>query len=499
MHEHFYSADANALKESRHPRLSRLPATHLTVDEKNEIITMGKDRLKLLPQDAAAAAHVPSWIREKLEIFRRSPFCSASLTQNIRVGAKSAPLKIVLTRNEQDGVRQTISIDILPSLRFANQGALSQKESAAAEKTDDLLAHYDQSPYFAFITDQDGAILKANHKFLRAAGLDRVQSPRNFWRDFVADAREFDRGALMDRFKSGERIENIETNLCLPGLSPARRVVLLSARRIETDGRARVLFTFNDVSKMRRLTGELCHMERLKVASELAAGVGHEIRNPMTSVRGFLQMLGQKKDFEKYQSYFRLMIEELDRANAIITEFLSLTKNKVGQITKDNLNTIITQILPLLKTNAILTNKTIALELRPIPDLPLDCKEIRQLIVNLVKNGLEAMRPGKRLTIETLQDGPKSATLIIRDEGSGIPPELLDKVGTPFFTTKDNGTGIGLSICYRIAKRHRADIRVKSTTRGTAFFIRFPIQNDFPKEESPDDERALAAMGKSGC
>jgi len=168
------------------------------------------------------------------------------------------------------------------------------------------------------------------------------------------------------------------------------------------------------------------------------------------------------------------MIEELDRANAIITEYLTLAKNKAIKLKKHNLNSIIKAVHPLIQSDAVLTDKYIQLELGDIPDLLLDINEMRQLILNLARNGLEAMLPGGNLLIRTQLQG-NQIILMVQDEGAGIAPELLEKIGTPFFTTKDTGTGLGLAVCYSIATRHHATIEVESSSSGTAFYVKFSI------------------------
>ncbi|WP_042315627.1 ATP-binding protein [Desulfofarcimen acetoxidans] len=114
----------------------------------------------------------------------------------------------------------------------------------------------------------------------------------------------------------------------------------------------------------------------------------------------------------------------------------------------------------------------INLKLKKIFMFLMDEKEIRQLIINLVRNGLEAMTSGKFLTISTYIDNDE-VVLTVQDRGNGIPAEILDKIGTPFFTTKDNGTGLGLATCYSIANRHNASIKIDTGTEGTTFHVRF--------------------------
>lgn len=221
---------------------------------------------------------------------------------------------------------------------------------------------------------------------------------------------------------------------------------------------------------------EMARLERLNLIGEMAASIGHEVRNPMTTVRGFLQMLGGKKDWGVYREYFNIMIEELDRANNIITEFLSLARNKPVDLKVTSLNSILRSLSLLMVANGTNSNVDVALELGDIPDVSLNEKEIRQLILNLVRNGLEAMDHGGKLTIKTyLHNG--EVVLAVHDQGPGIKADLLDKVGTPFFTTKEEGTGLGLAVCYGIAARHNAIITVETGPSGTEFFVRFKLHN----------------------
>jgi signal transduction histidine kinase len=204
----------------------------------------------------------------------------------------------------------------------------------------------------------------------------------------------------------------------------------------------------------------------------MAAGISHEIRNPMTTVRGFLQLLNNNDENVKNNEYYRLMIEELDRANSIITEFLSMGNTRTTDLKKMDLNLIIHDITPLLMADAFNQNKYLQLETSKLPELLLNRNEIRQLILNLFRNGLEAMSQGKELTIRTYKED-ECVVLAIQDQGEGIKPEVLAKLGTPFFTTKDNGTGLGLGVCYAIAARHNAKIDIQTGPEGTTFYVYF--------------------------
>lgn len=240
------------------------------------------------------------------------------------------------------------------------------------------------------------------------------------------------------------------------------------------DSRPCTVSIARDIAERKRVEKEIARLDRLSLIGAMAAGIGHEIRNPLTTVRGFLQVLNSKDEYAKHKNYFDLMIQELDRANSIITEFLSLAKNKAVDLRPGNLNSIISILLPLLEAGAILYNKTVKTELMDIPDVPLDEKEIRQLILNLVRNGLDAMPPGGALTITTVCLD-NEIVLSVKDQGKGIPLDLTEKIGTPFFTTKEYGVGLGLAVCYSIAARHNATVNFDSDSSGTTFYVHFKL------------------------
>lgn len=228
-----------------------------------------------------------------------------------------------------------------------------------------------------------------------------------------------------------------------------------------------------DISGKKELEKELIRLDRLNLLGEMAAGISHEIRNPLTTVRGFLQLLEKKKEYEKDREYFKVMIEELDRANYIITEFLSLGKKHVAEASeKNNLNDIIKALIPLIEADAIGSDTCVELDLGDIPEISVNEKAIRQVILNLSRNGIEAMEGGGVLTIKTYCS-QEEVILAIKDNGKGIDPKIIDKLGTPFFTTKKQGTGLGLAICNSIINKHNGKITVESNCKGTTFFVHF--------------------------
>ena len=177
---------------------------------------------------------------------------------------------------------------------------------------------------------------------------------------------------------------------------------LLSTEIIDIHSEPCTLLVLTDITESTYLQKEMYRLDRLNLIGEMAAGIAHEIRNPMTTVHGFLQ-LSRNDSKNLSEEIIDLMLEELNRANSIITEFLNLAKNKVSVKVKQNLNTVIEALSPLIQAEALRSSKHAILELGNCPDLFIDQKEIRQLILNIALNGLDAMSAGGKLTIKTYQ------------------------------------------------------------------------------------------------
>lgn len=241
-----------------------------------------------------------------------------------------------------------------------------------------------------------------------------------------------------------------------------------------TVGATMFVFITKNIINTRKLEEEILRLDRLNMVGQMAANVAHEIRNPLTAVRGYLQRLQMKNDYYIGKERCHLMLEELDRTNLVISEYLLLAKEKVSHRESRSLNSVIKALHPLLQTNATAGNSSITLLLEDIPELYLDENEIRQLLFNLVNNGLDAMPAGGEIVIRTFLKQNK-VVLAISDQGSGILPKIMENLGTPFLTTKDTGTGLGLPICYRIASRHNATIEVETSPEGTTFMVKFSI------------------------
>lgn len=326
---------------------------------------------------------------------------------------------------------------------------------------------FNKSPFPMVIKDVNLKVVEVNDKYLQLSGYERSEvigrSVDIFCTEpskLIASQKVIETGCLV----------NFEANYFTK--QQEERTALFSCEKIELDGQTHILEVCNDITELRQYEKEMVRLERLNVIGKMAGTLAHEVRQPITSLRGFLQLLGEKEQYSEHKQYFDFMISELDRTNAIITNFLTLAKNKKSEPVLCKLNQIIKELYPLLEADALNTDINLLSKVADTPEVLLDKKEINQLILNLVRNAFEETRKGDNVVIGTFVQG-EEVVLYIKDKGKGIESGILDKLGTPFLTTKPEGTGLGLATCYSIAERHNATIDVDTSSEGTTFFVKF--------------------------
>ncbi len=322
----------------------------------------------------------------------------------------------------------------------------------------------------AIVADADSRFIDVNDSLTRLFQYERQELVGHTPLSLNLWARTDDRSRVLQLFEEQGNVINHEAEFRTK--SGEIRIGLISMEGIHLEDAPCTLVVIQDVTELKQLQKEMLRLQSLDLVGQMAAAMSHEIRNPLTTVRGFIQLLGKREQKGETREIFDLMVEELDRASSIITEYLSLSKDKKTDLKPTNLNYIVRAIYPLIQADCLNSDKNIALELGDIPDVPLDEKEMRQLILNLTRNGLEAMSAGGTLTISTSIVGA-DIVLAVKDEGKGIDRKLLSRIGTPFFTTKGNGTGLGLAVCHSIAHRHNAQIYFETAEGGTTVSVRF--------------------------
>jgi two-component system, sporulation sensor kinase E len=240
---------------------------------------------------------------------------------------------------------------------------------------------------------------------------------------------------------------------------------------------AGIICNSRDVTELRETEERLRRTDKLSVVGELSASVAHEIRNPLTSLKGLVQLL-QMED-EKHQLYYQIMIDELNRINHIVSELLLLAKPQQIKYTEADLQMILHDVISLLKTEASLHNIQIEFEVKDHPVM-IECEpnQLKQLFINIVKNAIEASSGGDAVFI-TLESFDNNVSVRVKDEGIGISKELLERIGEPFYSSKEKGTGLGMTVSFKIVQSHNGTIKFYSEPEiGTEVIVQLPIKHE---------------------
>ena len=231
-----------------------------------------------------------------------------------------------------------------------------------------------------------------------------------------------------------------------------------------------------DITQLKKTEELLRKSEKLAVVGQLAAGIAHEIRNPLTTLKGFTQLLGE--DIDKNQQYItELMSSELERLESITNEFMVIAKPQAIKYKTNNIKKIMDEVVLLLEPQSTLSNIQIIKQYTS-SDLNLLCDEnqLKQVFINIIKNAIEAMLNGGKLIVEVKEVNQQYINISIKDTGIGIPKEILTKICEPFYTLKEKGTGLGLMVSYRIIEAHKGKIEFDSElSKGTTVNIQLPL------------------------
>ncbi|MFZ4451908.1 ATP-binding protein [Salibacterium aidingense] len=243
-----------------------------------------------------------------------------------------------------------------------------------------------------------------------------------------------------------------------------------------------ILLVFKEVTEKREMEKELLRSEKLKVIGKLSAGFAHEIRNPLTTIQGFMQLFKESSNDDDINGYhYQIIMSEIERVNSIVEDLLTIAKPE-----KDNekqyvqFNDVIQETIYLFKAQA--GKKGIAVEtvLEPnLPEIYTEEKKLKQVMMNLIKNAMEAIEGEGRISVETKWLSGKTndgISVKVKDNGKGMEEETLEKLGTPFYTTKSDGTGLGLMTCFQIVEEAGGRIHVDSDKgKGSEFEIWMPV------------------------
>lgn len=233
-----------------------------------------------------------------------------------------------------------------------------------------------------------------------------------------------------------------------------------------------------DITKLKQTEELLNKSEKLALVGEMAAGVAHEIRNPLTALKGFVQLMDTDTSESKQKEFIHLMLSEIDRIEMITNEFMVMSKPQAVQFQENKIEGLIQHVLSFLKPQAILHNVQFITDIQDdLPPLNCEGNQLKQVFINIIKNAMEAMEEegeGKVTIHAHCKD--EYLSLTFRDNGCGIPKDVLPKLGEPFYTLKEKGTGLGVMVTKRIIEAHQGEIHFSSEIGvGTSVEIILPF------------------------
>lgn len=234
--------------------------------------------------------------------------------------------------------------------------------------------------------------------------------------------------------------------------------------------------TSERIKRQQMLYEQMKHNERLKTAGELAAAVAHEIRNPLTVVKGYLQIYDRDAASDSgNKQKFRLLIEELETAEQVVTDLLSLSKPSTNRVAeKINVQTVIDNVAELLQSYGLSTKNKIEIDIENDCTINMNKMELHQVLVNIIKNAIEASYSGDSIVVRAVKRD-EDVIITVTDYGKGMSSQELESIGTPFYSLKSKGTGLGIMICNQIVVNNNGSIHYESAVgKGTTVTIKLP-------------------------
>ncbi|MEW9674465.1 ATP-binding protein, partial [Ammoniphilus sp. 3BR4] len=362
-------------------------------------------------------------------------------------------------------IRQILTLleneSLLRQLRLMNH-TLEKTKCKLTKSEQRYRSLFENHPNAVYLFDSTGkskAINKAAKSFINGTIHDQTQLLVHFQKAMGGESQHFERSILHQE-----------------GYTVPCNITFVP---VIIDGKTNGLFgIYQDLSEKKRTEELLRKSEKLAVASQLAAGVAHEIRNPLTSIKGFLQLI-EEGLFKP--SYMDILKSELNRIESILNEFLTIAKpHQESLFVRSNICNILENVIQLMNTNAIMRNIQIVADIDPdIPEIECIENQLIQVFINIIKNAVEASENNGRIIIRVKKEGNQQIVISFQDHGCGISEDRIHKLGEPFYSNKEKGTGLGLMITYKIIEHHKGTIQVSSkVNKGTTITITLPLSQE---------------------
>jgi PAS domain S-box-containing protein len=324
------------------------------------------------------------------------------------------------------------------------------------------------------VVDLQGIVQQANKAYIEMYGWSMGETI-GFPLHAVTDSYENEANEVKQKVKAGIPVSAFE-NVCQT--KDGRMIdvsTTISGIHNEKDELVAYASISRDITERRNTDELLRRSEKLSIVGQLAAGVAHEIRNPLTTLRGFVQL--QHAKAKGKQQHLDIMLSELDRINFIVSEFLILAKPQAINFQRRDLVFILQDIISLLASQANLNNIQFHFDCAPhIPLINCEENQLKQVFINIIKNGMEAMPDGGEITIQVGNLASDDVMVRVVDQGFGIPEDQLARLGEPFYTNKETGTGLGLMVSQQIIANHKGSMRFYSElNKGTTVEIILPL------------------------
>ncbi len=335
-------------------------------------------------------------------------------------------------------------------------------------------------PDFVCFKDGEGRWLKVNQfgrKLYNLEGIDyegKTDSDLGKLVPFFKDAFDYCIDSDEKSWKA-EKVTRCEEGFYLPNGEYKTFDVIKVPLFHSNHTRKGLVIIGRDISQQKIAEEMLLRKEKLSVVGELAAGIAHEIRNPLTSIKGFIQLLEENEHVPDH--YLTVMSSEMDRINQIVGELLILSKPQMREYRHFDMSEVLNYVIKVMGHEAILKGITLNVE---VPSSSIwvfgDKNQCVQVFINIIKNAIESMDEGEiHVDWKVLND---TIVIAIQDQGVGIPSDRLKRLGEPFFTLKEKGMGLGLTISQKIIEDHKGSILIESEVKkGTRVEVTLPVKN----------------------
>lgn len=364
--------------------------------------------------------------------------------------------------------------DVFPSFSIQRNQTMLEGELMATK--DHLKSFIMQNLDPVLILDNSDKILTVNNAFVETFGysVDEILGSSVEELPIIPNEYKFEVKKNSVLAQTGNIVDWYETERYTKD-GRLIQVILSSFPLIDKEsnvnGRAVII---RDITERKQARELLIKSEKLSIVGELAAGIAHEIRNPITSIQGFLQLMQSSNTAN--QRYFDIIFSEINRIELILSELLMLAKPQAVHYAPKNVRVLMKDVITLLEPQAILKNVQIKTDF-PNDTIMIVCEEnqLKQVFINFIKNAIEAMNQGGEITLRMKKLNGKLLIQFI-DQGCGIPIELISKLGQPFYTTKEKGTGLGFMVSKKIIENHQGTITIKSElNKGTTIDVLLPL------------------------